>query len=173
MKTILEMLQKDVHGKPLFQQLLQAEKHCAKLKDIQLRFAYQKLLVSLYQQERNHKEAPSKVLALCAIMRKELQEYDEIIGAKKVEKYEKGNYEEMNKAYAKSVHFMKQISREDRYQRISDMLYSCFYYGVSDEHKASHVSLLQEALYYVQKIEIPEEKAYFLRKIKQEQEFWQ
>ena len=79
--------------------------------------------------------------------------------------YEKGNYEEMNKAYAKSVHFMKQISREDRYQRISDMLYSCFYYGVSDEHKASHVSLLQEALYYAQKIEIPEEKAYFLAKI--------
>lgn len=189
MKTILEMLQKDVHGQPLFQQLLQAEKHCAKLKDIQLRFAYQKLLVSLYQQERNHKEAPSKVLALCAIMRKELQEYDEHLAWKEREfldeseafawyeigyrEYEKGNYEEMNKAYAKSVHFMKQISREDRYQRISDMLYSCFYYGVSDEHKASHVSLLQEALYYVQKIEIPEEKAYFLRKIKQEQEFWQ
>ena len=81
----LEMLQKDVHGKPLFQQLLQAEKHCAKLKDIQLRFAYQKLLVSLYQQERNHKEAPSKVLALCAIMRKELQEYDEHLAWKERE----------------------------------------------------------------------------------------
>ena len=189
MKTILEMLQKDVHGKLLFQQLQQAEKHCAKLKDIQLRFAYQKLLVSLYQQERTQKNAPMKVLALCAEMRKELQEYDAHSTWKEREfldeseafawyeigyrEYEKGNYEEMNKAYAKSVHFMKQISREDRYQRISDMLYSCFYYGVSDEQKAAHVSLLQEALYYAEKIEIPEEKAYYLQKIKQEQEFWQ
>lgn len=149
------------------------------LRDMSLRFAYEKMLLKLYSTYHAFADnSNTRILQLCDDMKYLLHQKPDAFSEKEAlfikEKealayyyqgyaaFEKRDYDTMKTAYDKAVGLMEKADMKEQYSLMCDMLITTFEYGISDGEKNMHLDYLHRAVSYAEKIQDAQSRQYFL-----------